>query len=82
MNHEDATEALLLVLNGILELKEQAAVANHVFSFLQAAGNLRAPFGAIAECQNAPGKLIVIPLSARRRKAGFPCRVKWRSPGG
>ena len=46
------------MLQGILELQEQAAVADDVLAFLQAAGDLRAAVLAVADFHEAPRELI------------------------
>src|SRR5208337_5648202 len=62
MNHRDVSGALLLMLQGILELQEQAAVADDVFALFQAAGDLRAAFAAAPERDHATRKLVCILL--------------------
>ena len=50
--------ARFLVLQGILELQEQTAVANHFLAILQAAGDLRLAAVGIADGHWPPCKLI------------------------
>src|SRR5208283_5167531 len=58
MDHGAVCEALLLVLQGILELQEQAAIADEVFAVFEAGGDLRAAFAAAAESDEAASELV------------------------
>ena len=60
MDHRDFTwPRLPLVLQRILELQKEAAVADNMFAFLQAIGNLRAAAMAVAKLNHAARELVL-----------------------